>query len=146
MVEKLETYEPKAISLEVQQQIEMHQEDDTDEKVIELEFEFFKNRFTKTGDEDEKIFNKLNFNVFDKLECPRHRNKIEVYSVEENYFIVSKTFCHRTAETRLIMSIYKYEAGPGEKLEYPILVHEVMQPIVSSFACFDPNLLSIAQF
>lgn len=161
VVKPEETYEPRQVSLEIAQQIEIDREEfDIHQKetkedisiftVVEKKgFEKFQDLYgTSTNDEGEveNNFNRYSFNAFETKNCNRHRNSVELFSYNQNYFIVTKSFSHNIGSTRLQMLIYKFEPTTEQGRGSLIKLHLVEWPIVHQNACFDPSMISVIQW
>lgn len=143
-VKMQESYEPRQISFEANELLEIMREKETDELLQEKLLEQFTDAFTSNADEEDgPQTNRYTFDAFEKVKCERHRNQVEIFNFEEDYFIVSKSFNHALSDIRLVMQIHKYSPGEGNNRGSIEFVHEVKWPIVSRKACIDPSMISV---
>jgi len=143
-VEQIETYEPKQLSLEISQSIDMIR-DEFKEKQAETEedlspftiiedkgFERFKELFGSNPDEEEDYqlnYRRFENSAFDVRTCKNHRNAVELFSYKRKYVVVTKSFSHLIGNTRLTMTIWKLDPTdetPASfeklwKVEWPIV-------------------------
>jgi hypothetical protein len=165
IVKSEETYEPNMLSYEMtdwikeeRKQLRKQQESNPDagydcfEVLKKKEFEAFQALFhSEEEDEDGNVsrnFKEHSFPAFESGNCEKHRNEIELFSFNEEYLIVSKSFVHKKANSRLRMRIFKIKPTmfDGETVDRPYMAHEVEWPIVDSSTCFDPAMISVVQW
>lgn len=112
-------------------------------------FEKFKELFGTVENEEGELqnsFKRFIHPAFDVKQCSKHRNSIEVFSYNQCYFIVSKSFSHKIGNTRLQMRIWKMTPGNDEEEASVERLHKVDWPIVDKNACFDPSMISVIQW
>lgn len=88
------------------------------------------------------------FPAFDSGVCPNHRNALELFSYNEEYFVVAKSFIHKVANSRLNMKIFNFKPTPGDEstISRPFMCLDVDWPIVDTQTCFDPAMISLIQW
>ena len=112
------------------------QEEDQDYDLFKLtedkEMDVFKEFFGTTEEEDEVVnkFNRFQFSAFEKQKCEIHRNAIDLFIYEEEYFIVSKGFNHEKGNTRLQLKIHKFSPTVEDERGSIYQCHTVLYPIV----------------
>ena len=102
-----------------------------------------------TSEEDGHLsnnFQKYQYSTFEKGRCENHRNAIQLFTFDEKYFVVSKTFNHDQKSSRLQMKIHTFTPSEDGERGSIYECHSVDWPIVDSAACFDPAMISVVQF
>lgn len=162
VVKTEETYEPRILSFEMAEWIREERKQLRDMQLNDIEaghdiftivkkkeLAAFKEMFAEEEDEEgenRRNFNEHTFAAFDSGQCNRHRNAIEFFSFNEDYFVISKSFVHKKANSRLQMRIFRFTPSKDDKKGSIYQCHEVNWPIVDSSACFDPSMISVIQW